>query len=225
MAMTRGQLMDLARDIADAFDTGRWPDTKVRRWLGVEHDRAWKEILNANNAYQVALVTVTEDASGRFLKTALDTGAGDLVQRHYRILSLSDAQQFFYRQSRYQDYPSVAQPTQLPYVWYELGAQIQMLPAVAGNIITAEVNYAPTRADMLVDDNSFVPFVDGHEELLAYKTAAHLATKGAIETTSASQYAAIGDQMLEELLKDIRRAGKDPLRFRALDDAMDYASF
>ena len=222
MAMTVTQHVDMIRQVADAADTTRWPSTLLKTWLGLVHRQEWRNILNANNTYRVAQVTVTEDANGRFAKSALSTGSGNTLQSCYRILSLSDNQQLYYRQVRYQDYPSPQAATSIPYVWYEYGTSIQMLPAVAGNTITATFNVIPQRADLLSTDSVGVDFPEDYETLLDYAAAAHVAMKGGIETPQALQYRAMADTIREEMLLDLRRLSKDPLRMRALDGASDW---
>lgn len=222
MSSTRGTLMSNARDISQTTGSNQWSDAIVRVWLGVCHRRAWKQILNANNEYRMAMLSVTQDANGQFLKTALDSGSGDTAQTHYRILSLSDNQQFFYRQVRYQDFPSPASPIILPYVWYELGTSIQVNPVQQGAVCSAMVNWMPTRADNLASDASVVDFPDDYENALSFHTAAMIAMKGGNEIQAASVYKAQGDAIIEDMLNDLRRAGKDPTRMRAMDDAASY---
>lgn len=224
MAMTVTQHIDMIRQVADAADTTRWPSAVVKTWLGLVHRQEWRNILNANNAYRVVQLTVTEDANGQFAKSDLQTGSGDTLQTCYRILSLSDQQQFYYRQVRYQDYPAPQAATTLPYVWYEYGTQIQMLPAVAGNVVTATFNAVPQRADLLSADSVVVDFPEDYETLLDYAAAAHLAMKGGLETPQALQYRAMADAIREEMLLDIRRLSKDPTRVRPLDSALDWGS-
>lgn len=222
MPMTVAEHIAMIRQVADADDTTRWPTSVVLTWLGLVHRQEWKNILNANNAYRVLQLSVTEDADGRFNKSDLNSGSGDTLQSCYRILSLSDQQQYYYRQVRYQDYPAPQAATTLPYVWYEYGTQIQMLPAVAGNVVTATVNVMPQRADLLSADTVEVDFPEDYETLLDYATAAHLAMKGGLETQQSLQYTAMADAIRNEMLFDLRRLGKDPARFRAMDSAADY---
>ena len=225
MTMTRDQLTAQARDIADATDTQRWPDATVLAWAGIEMDRTWANILNANNAIRMNVLTVAEDASGQFLKSALDTGTGDTMKRHYRILSISDGTQMFYRQVEYKDFPSIASPTILPYIWYELGTSIQVLPASSANVLTVMVNYRPPNAAQVASGSSIIDLPDGFEMVVAYHTAAQLAMKGGIETAFAQQYRATGSDLETELLMDIRRAGTKPVIARAMDSPADYGSF
>lgn len=222
MAMTVAQHVAMIRQVADAEDTTRWPASVVKTWLGLVHRQEWRNILNANNSYRIVQLTVTEDANGQFPKSALASGSADTLLSCYRILSLSDEQQLYYRQVRYQDYPYPQAATALPYVWYEYGDKIQMLPAVAGNIVTATFNAVPQRADLLSSDNVAVDFPDDYETLLDYATAAHLAMKGGLETTQALQYRAMADAIREEMLLDIRRLSKDPTRVRSMDSSLDW---
>lgn len=222
MGMTVAQHIAMIRQVADAQDTTRWPDAVVQTWLGVVHRQEWKNILNANNEYRMLQLPVTEDANGQFDKSALSSGSGDTLQTCYRILSLSDQQQFYYRQVRYQDYPAPQAATTLPYVWYENGTKIQMLPAVAGNVVTATFNVMPQRADLLSTDTVAVDFPDDYETLLDYAAAAHLAMKGGLETTQSLQYRAVADDIRNAMLLDLRRLSKDPTRFRAMDSSLDW---
>jgi hypothetical protein len=224
MPVTRAVLMANARDVGQMTGSSQWSDAIVRTWLGLEHRAAYRRILNANNEYRMAQVVVTEDVNGQFVKTLMDTGTGDTAMTHYRILSLSDSQQMFYRQTRYQDFPNPTNPALLAYVWYEFGLSIQVFPAVSGNTLTATVNAMPVRADLLASDASLVDFPDDYESALAWGTAAYLAKKGGNETDASREYRAVADAIYEDMLNDIRRAGKDPTRMRAMDDPAQWGS-
>lgn len=219
MTWTRQQYMDLAREVSQTAGSNQWSDAVVRTWCGVAHRRMWKEVLNANNGYRMATLSVTQDANGQFLKTAMDSGSGDAAQTHYRILSLCDDNQYFYRQVRYQDYPTPGAPTMQPYVWYEFGSSIQVMPVSSGTVLTVTVNWMPTRIDNLAADTSNVDWIDDYESAISFYAAGLMAMKGGNETEASQTYKAQGMEIISDMLNDLRRAGKDPTRMRSPDSA------
>lgn len=220
MSVTRAVLETLTRELADAVDDPRWGQTLVLQILGQVHLQEWRDILNAANMRRYALRTVTTDANGRFAKTALDSGAGDTAETHYRVLSVAVGQ-FFYQQSAYQDYP---QPFQqmggtLPNVWYELGDEIQLVPLAQGTTVQVAVNHTPARVDQLAGDGSTVIYPDGYELILAYMGAKQMLLRGGIEGQYAAQLEAQAKELRDRLLMDVRRLGTRPIIMGAMDSA------
>ncbi len=218
MSLTRTALEDLTRQLADAVDDPRWPQSVVLSILGQVHLQEWRDLLNASNTRRYALRTVTTDANGRFAKTALDSGSGDSAETHYRILSVSVGQ-FFYQQSIYQDYP---QPFQnmggtLPNVWYEMGDEIQLVPVAQGTAVSVAVNHTPARVDQLAGDASIVVYPDGYELILAYMGAKQMLLKGGAEGQYAAQLEVQAKQLRDRLLMDVRRLGTRPIIMGAMD--------
>lgn len=218
MSITRANLELLTREMADAVDDPRWSQTLVLQILGQVHLQEWRDILNANNAYRFALRTVTLDNNGRFLRTALDSGSGDTAETHYRILSVASGQ-FFYQQSTYQQYP---QPNNtfdvmLPQVWYELGSEIQVVPASPSMSVQVGINHTPARPDQLAGTSSIVVFPDGYELILAYMAAKQMLLKGGTEGQYGVQLEAQAKELRDRLLLDLRRAGSRALVMGAMD--------
>lgn len=228
MSATQTALAAMARDIADAAGSTRWSDATVLQWLGLVHWQEFKNILNANNQYTLASFTVTEDADGRFLKTALDSGSADTLLTHYRILSLSQNTAgaiasagpiLYYKQVAYIDYPTPQASVLAPYVWYDFGSYIQVVPVQPTNTLQVVVNQLPQRADLLATGASTVVFPSGYETLLGYMTAAHMLQKGGAETPASLALQQQADYIRQPMMQDLRRTGIQPTLFRALDDA------
>lgn len=231
MPVSRGTLMAAARDIADATGSPKWTDATVRQWLGLVHWQEFKNILNANNQYTLATFTPVEDANGLFPLTALDSGSGDTQLTHYRIHSIAQntagvgtgvGPYFYYKQVEYRDYPVPQANAMMPYVWYNFGANIQVLPVQPGTNLTVVVNQLPCRADLLASDASLVVFPDGYELMLSYLTAAHMLAKAGEETPAALVCQEQADEIREPMLQDLRRFSVGPTVFRALDMAAEW---
>lgn len=231
MSMTRAELMAAARDVSDSVDSQRWSDAVVRQWLGVVHWQEFKGILNANNEYTLASINVTENSDGKFLLTALDTGAGDNLLTHYRIQSIaqslsgagSNAGPFaFYKQVNYVQYPIPQANAMASYVWYLSGSYVQVLPVQDQTVLSCTVNHLPQRADLLVSDASTVVFPSGYELTLAYMTARHMLMKGGAETAASQGMAAMADEIRQPMLMDLRRPGIGPTIARALDESAQW---
>lgn len=222
MSMTRSTLVTLVNEMADANGSPRWGTTLTLQLLGEAHWREWKDLLNANRMLRVQTCTATTDADGRIAKSALNSGSGDSATYHYRILSLSQGN-WFYQPARYEDYP--ISPTDLaqPYVWYEYGDQIQVIPSAQGNTVTAVVNHIPQRADLLASDASTVIFPDGYELILAYETAASMFTKGAAETQLAAELLGRAQALRDRLHQDVRITTR-PIRVGYTDDKFEWGS-
>lgn len=231
MSVTRQTLMDLAREIADAVASPKWSDATVRTWLGLVHWQEFKNILNANNEYTLAFMTPTENSSGQFLLTDLDTGTGDDTLTHYRIHSIAQnaaggalgvGPYFYYKEVQYRDYPVPQSNTMMPYVWYLFGSYIQVLPVQPSTTLTVAVNQLPQRADLLASDDSTVVFPAGYETLLAYMTAVHMLVKGGEETPAAQLMKLQADEIRQMMLMDLRRPSIGPTIARALDMSAEW---
>lgn len=223
MSLPRGTLLTLAEEMADAVDSPRWGTTLKRQLLGEVHWREWRDLLNVNQMLRFGSRTVTTDADGRFLKTALNSGSGDSLETCYRILTVNQGN-LFYQPSSYREYPISPGNVSLPQVWYELGTQIQLIPAASGNSVTVGVNHLPQRADLLVDDTSTVTFPDGYDLVLAYETAASMLMKGAAESDLAAELRQAAQALRERMQQDVARLAVRPLRLAAADDRFDWGA-
>jgi len=221
--MTRGTLMTLVDEMADASGSPRWGTTLKRQLLGEVHWREWKDLLNVNRMLRVAPVTVTTDGDGRFAKTALNTGAGDSAQAFYRVLSVNSGN-FYYQPARYEDYPRSPTSVSLPQVWYEYGDDIQIIPATTSAPVTVVVNHVPQRADLLDTDASTVVFPEGYDLVIAYECAASMLMKGAAESNLAAELRQMARVLRERMHQDVGRMTVQPMRVRAMDDRFDWGA-
>jgi hypothetical protein len=222
MSMTRGTLMTLVDEMADAVGSPRWGITLKRQLMGEVHWREWRTLLSVNRMLRVGTRTPATDADGRFAKTGLNSGSGDATETWFRVLSLQLGQQF-YQPAKYEDYPVSPTAVSLPYVWYEYGNDVQLIPApVQSTPITVVVNHLPQRADLLVDDNSLVVFPDGYDLILAYETAASMMMKGAAETNLSAEMSMRAQQLRESMHQDVGRITTRPLRMGYADDQYDW---
>lgn len=223
MSMTRGTLLTLATELADAVGQPRWGSTLKNQLLGEAHWREWRDLLNIDRTLRMAKRTVTADANGQFLKTDLNSGSGDATETFYRVLSVN-AGSYFYQVGSYEQYPMAPTDSLLPQIWYEFGDAIQVMPPNAPSALTVAVNHLPQRADLLASDASTVVFPDGYELILAYEVAASMFMKGAAETQQAGDFIARAQSLRERMHQDIARRSTRPLRLGVMDDRFDWAS-
>lgn len=223
MSVTRDVLETMTRELADAVDDPRWGQTIVLQMLGQVHLQEWRDILNSINTARWGQRTVTLDANGRFLKTDLNSGSGDAAETLYRILAVQ-AGQFFYQQSTFQQYPSPLNSfdVTLPQVWYEIGNQIQMVPASPSLSVVVSVNSTPARPDQLANGASIVDYPDGYELILAYMAAKQMLLMGGTEGAYAAQLERQAKELRDRLLMDLRRLGTRPIVMGALDSPSQW---
>lgn len=221
MSMVRSALLTLADEMADAYGSPRWGTTLKLQLLGEAHWREWKDLLNVARHLRMGTRTATTDANGRIAKSALNTGSGDATETWYRILSVAQGNSY-YQQSSYERYPQSPAVLALPQVWYELGDEIQLIPAGQGNTITVAVSHIPQRADLLASDSSVVVFPDGYDLILAYEMAASMFMKGAAETQLAVELRSMAQVLRDRMHQDVGRIAGRPLRMGALDDTWDW---
>lgn len=223
MSMSRGTLLTLIDQLADADGQPRWGTTLKNQLLGEVHWREWRDLLSINKMLRIAERAVTTDADGRFAKSDLTTGAGDSTETFYRIVLVYSGN-IFYQQSTYDEYPISPAEVSLPQVWYEYGDDIQLIPASTSSAVTVTVNHLPQRADLLASDSSTVVFPDGYERILALETAASMFMKGAAETRAAAELRAAASELRDRMHQDVGRLGTRPMRLKAQDDRFDWGS-
>lgn len=230
MSMTRAQLTSMAREVADAVGSPRWSDSTIQSWLGLAQWQELGNLLNANRQYYMNVVQPYMDSNGRFLMSELTTGTGDSTKNFYRVLTMSQPNtsaataQVYYRKVNYEEYPNPQPSTSLPYVWYDYGDEIQILPAVGGLQMNVVCNYRPARVDQLVADSSVVPFPDGYESLLALMAGARMLDKGGAEANAAAILRGEAEQIREQMLMDLGRRSTMPIIARAFDDPLGWGS-
>lgn len=230
MSVTRAQLTSLTREIMQATGSSQWSDATLQTWLGLAHWQEYANLLNVINSYQMQSVTVTQDANGQFTIASLSTGTGDTAKNFYRILALAQSStaggqyQFFYQQTQFKMYPNPQPNTAMPYVWYQFGRSIQVLPVQSGASLTCTVNWRPPRVDQLSTDSIAVDFPDGYESLLAWRAAGMALRKGGTEVQAAFTMDATAKEIREEMLLDLGRLGTTPIIAGAMDDISDWGS-
>lgn len=223
MSMTRGQLLALIDQMADTEGSPRWGTLLKNQLLGEVHWREWRDLLNVNKALRMAKRTVTTNADGAFLKTALNSGSGDATETFYRIQTVYQGN-LFYQFASYEQYPMSPSEVNLPQVWYEFGDLIQLIPAAQGNTVTVTVNHLPQRADLLTSDSSTVVFPDGYDLILAYETAASMFMKGAAESNLTAEMRQNARLLRERMHQDVGRLSVRPLLMGAMDDKYDWGA-
>lgn len=223
-------LLDVTRDIMNATGSQQWSDLILTRWMDLAHWQEWGDLLNANRMFKTQAVSVTEDANGRFLLSALNTGSGDAKQWRYRIITVQqpaiggaqNATQFFYRQATYDQFPNPQPNTSLPYVWYRDGDAVQVLPIAQGQSLTIKTSWRPQRITQLASTNSTVDFPEGYEDLIPWRAASLALVKGGSETKAANDIAAAYRTMHDRMLEDLGRESTWPTMARSFDDPGDW---
>jgi hypothetical protein len=213
-----------------ATSSPQWSDATLQTWLGLAHWQEYANLLNIINSYQMQQITVTQDSNGQFAISSLSTGSGDSAKNFYRILALAQPStaggefQFFYQQTQFKMYPNPQPQTAMPYVWYQFGRYIQVLPVQSGVSLTCTVNWRPPRVDQLSSDSVAVDFPDGYESLLAWRAAGLALRKGGEEPQAAMLMDNTAKAIREEMLLDLGRVGTTPIIAGAFDDISDWAS-
>ncbi len=223
------ELIDQTREIMNATNSTQWSDATLRSWCGMSHWQLWANILNANRYWKFQQVGLTQDSSGLLNISGLNVGSGDSKTYFYRVLSVANPQvasgassaavQFFYRQARYEDFPNPQPNTSLPYIWYQRGAQLQIMPIAAGQLMTITTNYRPPNPSQLATVNSTVDFPDGYEALIPWRACQLALLKGGSETQAARDLKRMADDMEAQMLMDLGRISKWPIVAEAFDDA------
>ncbi len=228
MSMTGQQAIDQTREIMNAAGSTQWSDPVLLTWVGVAHWREYANLLNINRFYKMNQVAVSQDANGQVAFSSLSTGSADAKKYFYRVITVSQPanavaqQQFYYRQSSYDQYPNPQPNTSLPYVWYRFGDQMQVLPVSSGQGLTVTVNWRPQRADRLSGLSIAIDFPDGYEELLPWRAAWLALTKGGSEVQAAGDINDVAEGLKTTMLEDLGRESTWPTIARAFDDASDW---
>lgn len=225
MAMPVDQAVAECREIMSATGSNQWSDAILKSWCGIAQWKLQADLLNINNVFYSQSVTVSQDSNGQFTVASLTTGSADAKKYFYRILSVAlpatsgGVYQYFYRQSRYQDFPTPQPNTSLPYVWYRLGSQIQILPVSSGHSMAIQVNYRPPRVDALSGGSIAIDFPEGYEDLIPWYAASLALVKGGTETQAAKDIAAQTQVMTDNFLQDLGRQGTWPIVAQSFDTA------
>lgn len=221
-------MTSMLREIIDATDSTEWSDATLRSWLGQAQWKLQADLLGVNNTYYTNSVSVTQDSSGQFSVSDLNTGTTDTKKYFFRVLSLAMPTtpvgqiQFYYRQSRYQEFPNPQPNTALPYVWYRLGSKIQVLPIAAGQALTVMTSYRPPRVDQLSATSVAVDFPDGYETLVPWWAASTALVKGGNEPQAAQTIRRTAEEMRDNFLQEQGRQGTWPIVAQAFDLSSDW---
>lgn len=225
--VTRAELISDIREFMDGTNnTGRWSDTLIERVTDSVFDGEWSNILAAAPYYRSATRTVTTDANGQFLWSALNSGSGDTAQNVYRIMTVTDGN-YLYDQTRFQDVPlATTAGYPVPYQWdrlyYFMGDTIQTLPVQSGVSLDVTVNYKPPVPSELSADSVTIDFPSNSHMILVWEAAARLLMKGGAETQAATDLMQLAKMERETLLLDIQRRTINPMRMLPLDSASDW---
>ncbi len=228
MSFTVDECVALTREIMNAVSSTQWSDASLTTWCGQASWQLWANLLNANRYINMQQVIVTEDSNGQFDVSSLTTGSTDTTKYFYRILTVAQPSgqtaqvQFFYRQSRYEDYPNPQPNTSLPYVWYRFGSKIQILPVAAGQQLTITTNYRPPSVSQLASGSSVVDFPEGYEMLIPWRASQFALIKGGSETAAAADIRNWAENMEHQMLQDLGREGRWPIVAEAFDLAVDW---
>lgn len=224
MSYTVTQLIANTREMMDAANSSRWDDTFIRTVLGIVHSREYSGILGANPYYRFAQRAVTTDANGQFAYTLLNGGSGDTAQTLYRILAITDGFTV-YRQTEFRAVPLATTTNyDAPYnkLWFDAGANVQILPVQSGIALTVTTSYTPPRPDQLSADSVEVDFPDGHEVILWLEAAAMLLEKGAAESEAADRMRVMANAERQQMMQDLTRRAAMPTFFAYPDSAAEW---
>ncbi len=223
MSLTRTQFQEAVQNYLDSTgvdanlnattSTPRWDKTTINAVGGNVFQEEWSNILDANQAYRFAKVSVTTDANGAVAVANLTTGAGDTAQNFYRVLSGFSDGTVLYRETDYRNVPlgtTTNYNSPWDYLYYLAGANFQILPVQASLALTCWVNWTPPRIDQLSGDSVAIDFPDGAEYLLVWQTAARLLLKGGVQTDAAQALSALANEARKNLLARIGRLTTRP---------------
>lgn len=225
-AVTRAQLVALAREYMDAVGSSRWSDDTIKATLNSAFDEEWSNILNAAPYFRFQEVTLTTNASGQLAYAALSTGGGDSQRNWYRIISLTDGN-VSYRQTDFASMPLATKANvqgTLVRAYYLTGDVVQVLPPAQGTTIYVAVNYKPTALSDLLSDASVIDFPANNESLIAANAVSKLLLKGGAEVGAANNWRTVANEDRATLLDDIRRRTINPTRMAYPDSASDWSA-
>lgn len=226
MAWTKATYLARTRDWMDATGSDRWSDAFLYSILGMVFRDEWQGILDTNPYYRFAKRSVTTDSTGVFPLSALDTGAGDIKQSVYKILTVTDGANTVYRETDFRQVPLALSGSEdyLSYdrQYYLVGEDVQILPQTGNQSLQVGINWTPTPVDLLNSDISEADFPAGHENLIALSAAAMALAKGGAETQSTGDLMALAQQRREALYADVSRRTGNPTFMQFPDFAAQW---
>lgn len=228
-SMTTQNMTDMMREIMNAAGSSQWTDANLGIWCGMAHWKLWADLLGKNRNYRMQQVNVTEDTNGQFDLSLLNTGSGDSEQYYFHILTVAQpaspgAQvQFYYRQAEYDQFPNPQPNTSLPYVWYQFGSKVQVLPVAPGQGLQITTNWRPPRPDWLSATSVAVDFPEGYAQVVPWWAASMALVKGGNETQAAMDIRNTAELMRDDFLQEIGRISTWPIIARSFDNPEDWA--
>lgn len=223
--MTRDDMVTEVRHHADAESEGRWAPARVLTALNLVMQREWRNILNANRNYRVAVRVVTPNSSGEVALSALNGGSGDTLQTLYRVLAVYDGD-LVYKEIDPLDavMATGAGAETFGYnCWYRLGEDIRIIPTPQSTI-NVLVNYLPPLPSTLSSGTVELAYPLGYEQIPALEAAAILLSKGGTETEAASYLKGLAEEIRRDMLSDIARTSTNPLQYRYGDSRSEWGA-
>lgn len=213
--MTRDELVTLTEELLDAVGSQKFGTTLKLQVLGHVYDRGWRRILRAHPTYRWTQRTVTQDADGRALISALSTAD----ERFYRILGALSAEDESYRLLTV-DPESYVAHERAERTLSRLGDQLQFTPVDAGRVVTVTVSHLPKA---LADQASgALVWPTDYELILAMEAAGALAAKGGTEIGPALHFKDQAEELWTELLAGIARPTGGPVTLGFSDTAAEW---
>ena len=221
MAITKTTLLNRIRQMSDTTgETVDYPTVLISDLASIVFVDEWKKILGAAPYYRTARRSVSVDADGRFLVTALNTATSTV----FRLLQVrgADGKDFTY-----------AAPSQLNVLgdltgavtderlWTRVGDEIQ-LTGVKNVTVTVLVNYLPLSPNNQDDDAAIIDFPDNYEPILYYEAGALVLSKAGREINDAVALQAMAERLRDKMLSDVRRDAAEPSYFVPNDSAWEW---
>lgn len=233
MSMTRAEFQAAVQNYLDStgtdasaaatVSTPRWDSTTISAVGDNVFNEEWSNILDTNQTYRFASVSVTTDSNGAVAISSLTTGSGDAVQNFYRILSGFTDGTILYRETDYRSVPlGTTTNYQNPwdYLYYLAGQNFQLLPVQASVALTTWVSWYPTTISALSADNVAIDFPQPY--LLVWQTAAKLMMKGGSETDASRALSGLADEARKNMLGSIGRLTTRPSFLMFGDSASNW---
>lgn len=209
MSWTQQDFIDNTRQFLDGESSSRWSNALITSVGDVVMQNEWSAILNQNQYYRLANVSVTTDASGRVAISSLTTGTGDTAQNFYRVLTGFSDGNILWKETDLRYVPLGTQTNyQNPYeyLYYLAGSDyFQLLPVASGTALTVMVNWTPTTIGDLAGVTSVIDYPRGYEWILAWVAAATLLLKGGAESQAATDLFSLADDARKSLMGDVGR--------------------
>lgn len=221
---TRAQILAEALDEAEGTGSSRWSTDYQKRRLDWVFAQEWRRILAANPYYRWALREVVADGDAQIAYTALDSGAGNSLERFHKVLAVAVGETP-YEESDFHDHPLLVHSgTGEARLWWHEGDHLALPPADANGTVRVWVNHTPQRPSQLALDSDLVTFPRGYEGVLVYELAALLLSKGGAESDLALELKGIANGMRSAMFSEITRRSTRPTFIRPSDTPAEWGS-